>query len=73
MKAGNSEAISHTWQFAHLKHYFGNDSAAKSVHPGKVQSIADRQNGLTAGDPGPINKRPAVGQVCSEPFTRISS
>jgi len=73
MKTGNAEAISHTWQFAHLKHYFGNDRATKSTHSGNVQSIADRQSSLTSSDQASITKRRSASEASSEPLTRKSS
>ena len=42
MKTGDSETISHLWQFAHLKHNFGHDRAARIIYPGNVLSIASR-------------------------------
>ena len=73
MKTGDSETVSHLWQFAHLKHYFGHDRAAKSFYLGNVQSIADRRNGLTTSDRDPSTKHPSVGEVGSETLTRLSS
>jgi len=72
MKTGDSETISHLWQFAHLKHNFGHDRATRIIYPGNVQSIASRQNGLTANDLDLTTKRPPVGEVGSGSPSRAS-
>jgi hypothetical protein len=72
MKTGDSKAISHIWQLAHLKHYFGLDLATKSLDLSHAPSIVDQQNFPTE-DGGAFPKRPSVAEVCSKPLTQMSS
>jgi hypothetical protein len=72
MKTGDSEAISHIWQLAHLKHYFGRDLAIKSIDSGHTPSIVDQRTAApSCGAFTP--KRPSVTEVCSKPVIRLSS
>jgi len=73
MKSSKSEAISHIWQLAHLKHYFGLDLATKSVDLSYPSLIAEKQDSHTEGGDAFSMKRASVAEVCSKPLTRMSS
>jgi hypothetical protein len=73
MKAGDSKAISHIWQLAHLKHYFGLDLATKSVDLSHAPSSVDQQNFPTEDGGAFSTKRPSVAEICSKPLTQMSS
>lgn len=73
MKTAGSQTVSHIWQFAHLKHYFGQDLASKTICQGNPKATLDRQNSHTAGDHHALTKNPSADKVGSEPVGRVAS
>jgi hypothetical protein len=73
MKTSDSKTISHIWQLAHLRHYFGHDLATNSIDPENAQLIIDRKGSSTANECEASMKRRPVGAVCPQTRGSISS
>lgn len=73
MKTTGSNTVSHIWQLAHLKHYFGQDLDSKTICQANPEANLDTQNSHTAGDHHALTKNPSAAKVCSEPLGRVAS
>ena len=73
MKTAGSQRVSHIWQLAHLKHYFGQDLASKTICQANLDANLDTQSSHMAGDRYALTKTPSAGEVCSEPLGRVAS
>jgi len=73
MKTAGSQTVSHIWQLAHLKHYFGQDLASKTFCQANPEAKLDTQNSHTADDCHALTKTPSAGEVRSEPLGRVAS
>jgi hypothetical protein len=73
VKTTGSNTVSHIWQLAHLKHYFGQDLASKTICQANPGANVDTQNSRTAGDRHALTKTPSAGEVPLEHIGRVAS
>jgi hypothetical protein len=73
MKTAGSQTVSHIWQLAHLRHYFGQDLASKTICQANPEANLTKQNSHTADDRHALTKTASVGAVCSKPVGRVAS
>ncbi|HEY1527923.1 MAG TPA: hypothetical protein VGH51_16955 [Candidatus Angelobacter sp.] len=68
MKTSDAKTVSHIWQLAHLKHYFGHEVAIKRLgHDNDIQD-APKEDA-----PDCLPKRPSAADAHEEPLGRASS
>ena len=73
MKTAGSQTVSHIWQLAHLKHYFGQDLASKTICQANPEAELDTQNSHMARDRHALTKAPSAGETHSDPLGRVAS
>jgi hypothetical protein len=68
MKTAGSQTVSHIWQLVHLRHYFGQDLASKTICQANPEANLPKQNSHTAGDRHALTTTPQAARYVRKPL-----